>query len=272
MHESKFLNICLKDNQFLKIDLYNNPLADYFYNSIKHLKNVPLNFFENDIFFNSEIANLSIAKNKLENYANNIGIQIDVLELSNQSYLNYLHEIYEKSFDGTAAWLRFHEYIHIIEKIVCNKKTEPIISFNYRTLAGKLEKPFLRQYNKYSVSKIQKNQCFMRWQELAKPPYFYYENKEIDDIDRLCELAKPWITLRPSFHIACYDIDVLDGIDLDPFDKWFAAFKDDWCKHWDITDWDSAETFKVIPIGQIEDADVLVNNIKNNNFPIKITR
>lgn len=271
MHVNKFLKIIFKNNQVLKIQLYDNPLSNYLYSAVKHLQHVPLNFFDDDIFFNDEVLDLALAKKKLQKYASYLDIEVDLNKVSDQYYLNSLHEIYEKNFNGSALWLKFHEHIHIVEKINYNLVAEPIISINYRTLAGKLEKPFLREYYIHAVSKIKKNQCFMRWQELAKSPYSYYLNKEPNNINRLCELSKPWITLRPSFHIACDDLNLLKGVNIESFDNWFAYFKDEWCKHWDILDWNSLEMFKVIPIGEFEDTDILVNNIKNNNFPIKIT-
>lgn len=270
MSESKILKICLADNHTLKLMLYKNPIAEYIYHCAKHLKHVPLNFYEQDIFFDSLHGNFDTAATKLIEYGNYVCVEVDKTKLIYQSYLNHLHEIYEKKFDGSPNWLKYHEVIHIIEKFLSNGKAEPIISVNYRHLAGQLEKPFLREYYKHASLKIKKNQCFVRWQELGKPPYFYYKNKEPDNIIRLCELAKPWITLRPSFHIACDDIDLTTGIDLEPFDAWFEVYKNDWCKHWNIEDWDSTEMFKIIPIGFIEDSDQLINHMKKNNFPIKI--
>ena len=122
-----------------------------------------------------------------------------------------------------------------------------------------------------SWCKIKKNQCFVRWQELAKIPYSYYVDNEPDNIKRLCELAKPWINLKASFHIACADIDFLENIDISSFDSWFSKYKNDWCNHWKISDWDSTESFKVIPIGEIDDSDILVSNVKNNNLPLRIS-
>lgn len=270
MLPNKTLNI-LFDNDSIKIDLYNNPLADYVHSKFKHLKNVPLHFNDTDIYFNPAVNDFEVAAARISAYASNLNVTIDAAKLADRQYLNYLHEVYEKNFDGSEPWLKFHEHIHIIEKIAANIKPDPLVSINYRTLAGQTEKPFQREYYTYATTTVKKNQCFLKWQELGKTPYQYYANKESNNITRLCELAKPWITLRPSLHIACEDIDYLNGIKLDAFNSWFAEYKDSWCQHWNITDWDSTDEFKVIPIGETN-ADRLVNNIKNNNLPIKITQ
>jgi hypothetical protein len=269
MFSNKHLDICFI-NDSLRINLYDNPVSDYVYGAFKHLKNVPLSFNDVDFFFNQSVNDFTLAQESIIKYAQDLSIDIDSARLNDQLYLNHLHEIYEKNFNGQSQWLKFHEHIHIIETIVSKDLPDPIIAIDYRTLAGKVKKSFNREYYKYSTSLVKKNQCFICWQELGKTPYYYYLTNEANDITRLCELAKPWITLRPSFYVACDDIDFLDGINFDSFDAWFAPFKHDWCSHWQITDWNSAETFKVIPIGEITSADDLVNNIKNNNLPIKV--
>ena len=269
MPDDKHLIIQFVDSN-LKIKLYNNPLAEFIYSKYKHLKHLPLNFNDRDIFLNKKNTDIDLAKKALIEHANNISITVDATKLNEQNYLNYLHEIYEKNFDGAETWLKFHEHIHVLETLNANQDHQPIISFDYRTLTGHLQSSFKREYYKYSTATVEKNQCFLRWQELAKPPYYYFINKEPDNIKRLCELAKPWVTLRPSIHVACDNINFLENVNISAFDDWFVEFKDQWCHHWGITDWDSTETFKVIPIGEIEDADKLVNNIKNNNLPLRI--
>jgi hypothetical protein len=270
MANDKYLTVQFSDGN-LQIKLYDNPLAEFIHSKYKHLKNLPLNLNDKDIFFNKKNTDINLAKKTFTEYAKNISITVDTNKLNQQDYLNYLHEIYEKNFDGKEDWLKFHEHIHILETLNANQIIQPIISFDYRTLAGRLQNSFKREYYKYSTVTVKKNQCFLSWQELAKPPYYYYLNKEPNDIKRLCELSKPWVTLKTSIHIACDNINFLENIDILAFNNWFAKFKDQWCEYWGIPDWDPTETFKVIPIGEIEDADRLVNNIKNNNLPLRIS-
>jgi hypothetical protein len=270
MPNKKELIIHFADDN-LKIKLYSNPLSEFIYSRYRHLKNLSLSFNDRDIFFKEKNTNIDLAKIALREYANWVSVTVDISKLSEQDYLNYLHEIYEKNFDGTENWLKFHEQIHTLEILNSGQNVQPIISFDYRTLGGPLEGSFKREYYNYSTLSATKNQCFLRWQELAKPPYNYWKDKEPDDINRFCQLSKPWVTLKTAIHVACDNINFLENVDLFSFNEWFSQFREQWCTHWGIVDWDQAETFKFIKIGEIEDVDILVDNIKKNNLPLRIS-
>jgi hypothetical protein len=267
MEANKILNIQFA-NSNLKIFLYDNPVADVIYTKFKHLANVPIELYEGDVFFNC--GTIEQAGLKLVDYARALGIDIDSSLFQDQSYLNFLHRLYEENFNGHELWLKFHEHIHIVEKILYNR-VQPIVSIDYRTRAGKLEEKFDRKFLQYATDRVAKNQCFVQWQELAKTPYQYFANKEPNDITRICQLVKPWLSLRPSLHFACDEIDFLADSDPEAFDQWFAKYKEPWCAYWNVPDWNSLEPFLVIPIGEIESADLLVDKLKNNQLPLRIT-
>lgn len=255
----------------LPVHLYHNPVADLIYKKFKHLANLPIQLFDGDVFFNKQVVDFDHARERLIDHAQALGIEIKSASLEDQSYLNYLHGLYEENFNGQELWLRFHEHIHIIEKII-NNRIQPILSVDYRTRAGKLEEKFDRSFLQYSTARVKKNQCFIQWQELAKTPYQYFVNKEPNDISRLCQLVKPWLTIRPSLHFACDEINFLDNVDLAAFDNWFSDYQEQWCKFWNLSAWNNIEPWQVIPIGEIDSADLFVEKLKNNQLPLRITQ
>lgn len=270
MLANKVLNLCFP-NENLKIFLYDNPVADLVYTKFKHLAHIPIEFNDTDIYFNHNVVNFDTASRQIVQYANQLGIYVNAIHLKDQDYLNHLHRLYEEGFDGEHKWLQFHEHIHILEAILYNR-IRPIISIDYRTKAGKLEENFDRNYLQHADVVVRKNQCFVQWQELGKTPYQYFVNNEPNDVNRLCQLAKPWLTLKPSIHVACRQINFLDDADLESFDSWFANYKNEWTSFWNIKDWNSQEAFAVIPIGEIESADILVDKLKQNQMPLRITQ
>ncbi len=278
MADSKQLKIWF-EHEVLEINLYSNPVAEWLHSKYKHLSNLPLEFDEKNLFFN-RCTDRTVVEQTIKQSAHTLGIDISATQLSEQSYLNHLHSIYETNFlhsaykektANTEDWILFHDAVHMLEKINSQDSHLPFVSFDYNTRAGALEKSFDRAYLRYATSRLKKNQCFVQWEELGKSPWDYFQNHEPDDLERLCELAKPWLMLRTSFRVACADINLLDQIDFGEFNAWFSSYQQSWCNHWNITDWTPEEMLQVIPIGEI-DANRLVDNINNGHLPLRVTQ
>lgn len=279
MAEGKQLKIWF-DNDAIEINLYSNPVAEWLHSRYKHLAHLPLQFDEKNLFFD-RCTDRSIVEHAIKQSAGRLAIDIDQLSLSDQLYLNHLHSVYEKNFlhsayrekaTQTEDWIAFHDAVHTLEKINFQDSQMPWISIGHNTRAGALEKTFDREYLKYATSQVKKNQCFVQWEELGKTPWDYFQNHEPDDIDRLCELAKPWLMLRTSFRVACDDFDLLENVDFAEFNTWFSSYQQSWCNHWGLTNWTPTEMLQVIPIGEMPDVDLLINNVKNNRLPTRITQ
>ena len=125
------------DTGTVDIELYPGPTTDLIVRCYKHLQHVPLPIRDWDYPFYLDQIKLEHVIEKLCNFAMQLGVEIDPEQCDQQSYLNYLHGVYEKNYNGRPLWLDFHENIHLCEEL--NKlKRGKVLAINYRELAGPL--------------------------------------------------------------------------------------------------------------------------------------
>ena len=256
------MKLVFSNNTTVALHTQPGPATDFILKSVKHLQHINLNFKEWDNPYS-----LTSPEKMIVRYAKKLNLEsINQSLLEDQTYLNYLHKIYEKGFDGNPTWLDFHEQIHRCE-IRSNKKKQ-ILNIDWRTNAGPLQKPFNYSWLEGATTKVNTGDIIVKWSELGKTPYVYWENKEPDDINRLVELSKPWIEIIPKFHICLEDIDFLAKRDIDNFNKWWQHKEQLWCKHWKIPAWSIIHQHSVIKIGSIDCVEQL-NNLLRNNISIE---
>lgn len=261
------------------VKLYNNPIADFVYNCFYHLQHFELNFNLYDNPYAEERLNLQNLRETFVHIANKLDIGIDQQKLQDQNYLNYLHSQYEQVYSTTTAhpqdkiknlWLTFHECIHLLEYTKIPNRSK-IFRIDFRNLNAKLNTPFQRQFYNYGTTQVRAGQCYVEWCELGKKPYVYFENNEPKELDRFCELAKPWVELKPIMLIALEDKNFMNAFRRpNDFDIWFKDLREPWCKHWRINDWTVNEMFTVIPIGELHDIDSFHQLLANHHVPKKI--
>jgi hypothetical protein len=264
---TKKLKLVFSNDSSLIINLNDSITATKLADMSKHLQRVPLRFCNYDSPFShtSEI----IIKQLLEN-ANLLNIDIDQNQLDNQLYLNALHQIYERGYNGDKIWLEFHESIHMIEA-VNSGKIPAICHLDYREISGLLAKKYSYQELLTCQSTFVVGDCFVSFSELGKTPYTYWRDGEPNDINRLIELAKPMIRLNFKISIALADIAMtICQQDQLEFDNWFNLYKNDWCNHWSLPDWTISQIRGGIKIGKINEIDILIDNLKNNHRPAKL--
>lgn len=243
----------------IQIDTLNNCASLYIKKCFKHLQHIDYNFKKWDNPFDN-----SDCKVLLQKHANNLQINIpksqDVLD---QIFLNNLHKIYEKNYDTNGEWLDLNAQIHRCERLK-RQKTEKFLIIDYRQIAGPLTQSFDFSWLKNSVTKVKAGDVFISWSELGKQPYDYWLDGEPDDIERLCELAKPWITLRPQLLIAIEDTDRLQNVKINEFTQWWSKKQDAWCAHWKIPQYDIKDQRSVILIGKIGDVGSVKSMLEKN--------
>lgn len=276
----KALDIIWDNTSPIEISIYDTPPANHIYKIFKHLQHLPLDFSLNirDNPFSRYRTDSAFTYTEIVRCGSIVGIDVDINELTDQLYLNHLHKLYELGYDGRREWLIYHELIHIIERLNRNVLPESI-NIDYREQAGLLTTDFDRSYNKYSTNNLYRGVVYIRWQELGKSPYEYFIDGEPHDITRMCQLAKPWIYLKPNLYIAYYDSVRKDGQHVHSADfrnryteflTWFKEYEDEWKAHWNVPDWTPDEMFKVIPIGFISDMDVFQDRLTNLNYPTNV--
>lgn len=264
----KKIKIFWPSGNFIDLSLFENPLSDYYYRSITRLKNVELQFGprENPL---DNTYNKDILAEKLINNFKEFGVFVNSQKLKTQHYLNQLHDFYFKNFNKSKdhkKWLQIHDLIHLLEK---NHEDRNCIWFDYKELAGPLIKKFDRKFLKYATTTIKKGYCYFSAHELGKDLYKYWQDGETNDLKNICQLSKPWLFLRPLLDVGIKDYESKKHDDPN-FLSWLDKFKDDWCEHWGLEDWQPWELSARIPVGHVTDVDYLIDQFANKDYPTRI--
>jgi len=207
---------------------------------------------------------------RLVTYAQQVSVNIDRLKClaQDQQYFNSMHKIYEHNYNGNPAWLDFHEHIHICE--MYSKESPYVFYVDYREKSGLLEKPMDPLWLANTQTTVQTGDVYVRWSELGKTPYTYWKNNEPNDIKRICELAKPWLKLKPKIYVALEDMDELKDKQCDEFKSWWKDYQTEWTQHWNIPSWDIENIFGVSVFGKTNQVELLKELLKNNAVPVKV--
>jgi len=266
------LKILWEDEKFVEILLEKNPVADFYASCIKRLQHINLEFNTRHNPLDPVRLNLKEVKKKFVEYANNIGIAINIKKLDNQIYLNQLHDKYTTSCVVGHAWFVFHDYLHLLEDILQDKKNKRTnIFFDYKEHAGPLIKTFDRALLKYSKTVYSAGDCFITFSEKGKDLYRYFLDNEPNDIKHMCKIAKPWLFLRPVLNLYVLAPAVQQLPEKNKkFIKWVLKNKNEWCQHWNINNWEPNETIAKIPIGTVSDLEFIKKRFSVNNYPKKI--
>jgi len=263
------MKIVFDNGEIVNFELTKSPLHEYIQKCFKHLQHIPLDFqdFQNP-YYTQNIPYEEHVLN-LKNFAEKFSIIVDVDKMygeSRQSYFNHLHEIYEKNYDGkTHDWLILHKYIHLCENY--DKPMKKMLSIFYHDKSGFFDHPFDFQYKKNLTTVVNRGDIFITWSELGKKVYSYWNDGEPNDINRIKELAKPWLTIRPLLNVALEDDERFPKVNVTEFDEWWQQYKKEWLAHYNIPDWTLADMNGVIVVGKITDIDKLDNLLKNNINP-----
>jgi hypothetical protein len=266
------MQLLFKNGVQVPIELNNSPVQDTILGYYKHLQHVPIPFrpWDNPFYFSNSSYDSLV--DCLINYGKEVHVEVardKCIQLDPQAYFNYLHKVYENNYNGDTKWLNFHESIHQCEYYLLGRQ-ENALTIDYREKGGPLEKAFNIDWLSAGTTKIRAGDVYIKWGELGKSPYSYWDNGEPDNMTRLCELAKPWKICRNKISIALYDTDLLANLDRENFDNWWNNYKQTWCQHWAIADWTLDQMYSAIVIGRVDSADTILEQLKNQICPIKV--
>jgi hypothetical protein len=264
------MQLIFSSDHVIDLAIDNSPLGLTYQKIYKHLSNVPIPFRPWDNHYYIENLTYSELVEQLVKYAQQVSVVIDRSKClsQDQQYFNSIHKIYEQNYNGNSHWLDFHEHIHMCE--IYFQKTNGLFCIDYREKSGLLEKPIDQQWLSNTQTTIQAGDIYVRWAELGKTPYTYWKNKEPNDIKRMCELAKPWLKLRPKMYVALDDIDTLKNKQCNEFSSWWKDYHQEWAKHWNIPSWNIENIFGVSVFGKTTQLDLLKEQLKNNAVPTRI--
>lgn len=261
------MQIVFSDNTAVDLILEPTLLATIYQRIYKHLRHVPVPFRPWDSpFYCSSLEELV---EQLILCASKISVTVCGQSCRNQDqdYFNSIHQIYEHNYNGDPAWLDFHEHIHMCERWPVQRSK---LTIDYREKAGLLEQPFDRAWLENSTTKIKAGDVFVEWSELGKTPYDYWQNREPDSMTRMCELAKPWLVLRPKIVVALEDINMLDNIDIQSFESWWQQHSEEWCQHWNISSCSMLDMRSVVRLGRVPEFELVTRQLKNNHWPTNV--
>jgi hypothetical protein len=265
------MHIVFSNGEEVNLSLNDSPLKDYYIRIYKHLQHITLPFFSwENPYWILETENYSHLEEKLVAAGKKLSIAVDSTLCKDQQYLNNLHEIYENNYNGNPEWLFYHELIHLCEE-KNNNSIKKVLRLDYGEKMGPLQQSMQVDWLNYSVTKVSAGDAYVEWSELGKTPYEYWRTQEPNEIQRLCELAKPWITLIPKICIAVEDINFLTNKHSEKFNIWWDQYQEAWCKHWNLKSWSLKDQCSVIKLGHVTNFDKLINNLKNQINPIMVT-
>ena len=265
------MKLLFSNNKTIDLSIDNTPLGTAYQKIYKNLSRADFTFNNwDDPYYLCNITYQELV-DRLTHYAGKVSIQIDQERclLQDQNYFNKIHKIYEQNYNGDPAWLDFHEHIHMCEFYF--RENNKFLHINYREKSGLLEKPFDLKWLDNATNNIRAGDIFVSWAELGKTPYTYWLNKETDDIVRICELAKPWLILRPIINIALEDFDQLENKKIVEFESWWKQYSKTWCQHWNIPSWNIYNIFSSAVFGKVDNVSTIIDYLKNNIHPTKIS-
>jgi len=264
------MQIVFSNGQTVDLILQSTPVASVYQKTYKHLQHIPVPFrdWDNPFYFDNQTH--SDLVEKLILYASKVGVQINKESClaQDQNYFNSLHRIYEKNYNGHTTWLDFHEHIHACEKHL--RTNSKFMTIDYREMMGMLEVPIDPVWQVNRTTKICAGDVFIQWSELGKSPYTYWKHNEPDDQHRMQELAKPWLRLIPKIQIALEDLDCLNDVDTTEFNAWWKNHSQEWCRHWNISDWTVKDIFGVVVLGRTQHVEEITTLLKNNQTPVRV--
>lgn len=272
---ARILKIIWEDGYIAHLELADNPVAEFYYSCIRRLQHLDLFFGPRETPYHPLITDKNLTQQLLQKQLKELEVDVDPDKLDDQLYLNYLHDIYFQKCNSQdrkyyTQWTYAHDTIHLLEVHNKHRINSSVIVFNYRNNAGLLYKNFDRSYLQYATHSVDPGTCFLVEQELGKNPLTYYQDQEPNDIETICRLSKPWVNLIPTMNIATKSL--LPAPVPQDFVQWFADYKDQWCQHWNISNWTPSEMYAKIPLGHLSNFDELHNRFKNNNYPKRVTQ
>jgi hypothetical protein len=261
------VKIVFSNNTAVDLILESTPLATVYQKIYKHLGHVTVPFcrWDHPFYCNT----LEELVEQLILCAGKVSVTVcrESCVNQDQDYFNGIHKVYENNYNGDPAWLNFHEHIHMCERWPVQ---QPTLTIDYREKAGLLERPFDPDWLENATTEIKAGDVYVEWAELGKTPYRYWKDCEPDSITRMCELAKPWLTLRPKIVVALEDIDTLNDVDIPVFESWWKHHSKEWCQHWNLSSWSITDMRSVVRLGQVPEVKMIIEQLKNNNTPTKV--
>lgn len=273
----KVLYLSWLDGRRASIELWDNPVSQWYWDCVKHLQHLDLRFNARKNPYHPLVQDTAALSDLLATKARELALLVVPEKFTEKSYLNHLHSVYvnhvtDSEFDPN--WLEFHDLLHALETSQSSNLRTKDIWIDFEEQAGPLIKKFDRALLKYSTVTREPGVCYIAHHELGKDPFTYYNDGEPSDIDTMCQLMKPWIDLKPVLNIetSCESLyQRFQAVEKD-FVAWFRPYQRAWCDYYQLDGWTTDEIFSAIPIGRTQDVSMLVDAFSRQDYPLRISR
>lgn len=263
------IKVILDNNNEYIIHLNDSPLRNKITKALKHLQHVKL---PHTLFDNKVLYSYNNSVGQLKKYAHILGVNLEIEKINEQSYLNYLHSIYEEKYSSDERnnpdWLFYHEAVHMVEMTQGDVKLKKSLLFDYKNLAGHLNTEYsFNELQNFTLAN-QPGDLVIEFNELGKTPLKYWKDNEPDNLARFCQLAKPLIRFNFSLKLYLEEHSASTAQETEEFLIWFEKYKKPWCKYWNIPDWSLEQIAGSIKVGYCKDWDKILNELANGAKPV----
>jgi hypothetical protein len=264
------LELVWLDQYTATIELEDNPVSRYMVSCVKHLQHLFLEFNHRD----NPLADSAGTNHQavILDFAKKLDINVDINQLTDQAYLNELHDQFLNSYSGTGNpnWLPLHDALHSIEDSAHQDRTS--IWVDYKDRAGPLIKPFDRALLQYHTPTVEAGDCCVTASELGKTMWCYYRDREPNETSRICSVVPPWRYLKPMLDIFYrHEKDADRPYYTNPeFRSWVDSVSTAWAQHWGISDWSPVEISARLKVGRLLDIDIVQQKFRAGNVPVQL--
>ena len=82
---------------------------------------------------------------------------------------------------------------------------------------------------------------------------------------------KPVLNIATQYQDRSEKLRALLATDKTKVDNWILKFQKDWTDYWKISDWKIEGEGAALPIGSVDNIDMLIECFKNQDYPTRIT-
>ena len=217
---------------YLPYQLANNPIAEEWMKKLKHVSKIPLDpvyTTKNDPGLTKELLNSNISAD-INLLNNSLGKIYDIKSEYNQEDCNILHSYtvkhqYAQTLEIRDIFHRLHRQLHRLEGILTGNELHWLLG-EWGEAGGLVTTKHKYSPYDYYSSTMSAGNIYQRWAEFGKPPYTYWQDHDIEDIEHFLFTCKPHITFRPGF-VLCIR-DHIDECYNAEFEVWFKKYQKFW--------------------------------------------
>ena len=260
-----------EQEQEIRYQLVDNPIAQQWFQKIKHLVRVPLCRHYTSVAdtpaTNQELYNIISYDIKKLNEI--LGPVYEIKNEYNQNDCNAIHALtvytqYQYSPKIRDIFHHLHRQVHRLERNF-NNIVQNRVHIGWGEKEGLLKTTFTESPYPYYNKKLSPGNLYMMWNEFGKTPYTYWIDRDLDNVEHFMATCKPQITARAEF-VLCYRSITHQEFDTN-FYTWFESYRLPWMEKYGIV-WTPTHEYGGVPLATpVMDYDFLnINTVQSVNL------